>query len=110
MRRAPVFLLWTVNRRTAVAPVRSPKIWRRLLSRCFLYARPVPHEMRRCAHDVKGNLENSSLPNMKNMVQHGMGWAKVFGEPGGTRTRDPVLKRHMLYHLSYRPNLFTPKY
>src|ERR1039457_1541550 len=25
------------------------------------------------------------------------------GEPGGTRTRDPVLKRHMLYHLSYRP-------
>ena len=26
-----------------------------------------------------------------------------FGEPGGTRTRDPVLKRHMLYHLSYRP-------
>ena len=28
------------------------------------------------------------------------------GEPGGTRTRDPVLKRHMLYHLSYRPNLW----
>ena len=27
----------------------------------------------------------------------------LFGEPGGTRTRDPVLKRHMLYHLSYRP-------
>lgn len=27
----------------------------------------------------------------------------VLGEPGGTRTRDPVLKRHMLYHLSYRP-------
>src|ERR1035441_1473926 len=26
------------------------------------------------------------------------------GEPGGTRTRDPVLKRHMLYHLSYRPS------
>src|SRR5262249_924039 len=25
------------------------------------------------------------------------------GEPGGTRTRDPVLKRHMLYLLSYRP-------
>src|SRR5262249_10714189 len=25
------------------------------------------------------------------------------GEPGGARTRDPVLKRHMLYHLSYRP-------
>ena len=29
----------------------------------------------------------------------------VFGEPGGARTRDPVLKRHMLYHLSYRPNI-----
>gem|GEM_PF-3023176 len=29
---------------------------------------------------------------------------REFGEPGGTRTRDPVLKRHMLYHLSYRPN------
>ena len=28
------------------------------------------------------------------------------GEPGGTRTRDPVLKRHMLYHLSYRPKLW----
>ena len=27
------------------------------------------------------------------------------GEPGGTRTRDPVLKRHMLYRLSYRPKL-----
>ena len=25
------------------------------------------------------------------------------GEPGGTRTRDPMLKRHMLYRLSYRP-------
>ena len=31
------------------------------------------------------------------------GW---FGEPGGARTRDPVLKRHMLYHLSYRPCLW----
>ncbi len=30
------------------------------------------------------------------------------GEPGGTRTRDPVLKRHMLYHLSYRPNTMKP--
>src|ERR1022692_1016169 len=29
----------------------------------------------------------------------------LFGEPGGTRTRDPVLKRHLLYHLSYRPTL-----
>ena len=28
---------------------------------------------------------------------------RAAGEPGGTRTRDPVLKRHMLYHLSYRP-------
>ncbi len=27
-----------------------------------------------------------------------------FGEPGGTRTRDPMLKRHMLYRLSYRPS------
>src|ERR1041384_8712818 len=26
------------------------------------------------------------------------------GEPGGTRTRDPILKRHMLCHLSYRPH------
>lgn len=25
------------------------------------------------------------------------------GEPGGTRTRDPLLKRQMLYRLSYRP-------
>ena len=25
------------------------------------------------------------------------------GEPGGTRTRDPVIKSHMLYQLSYRP-------
>jgi hypothetical protein len=24
------------------------------------------------------------------------------GEPGGTRTRDPLLKRQMLYRLSYR--------
>src|SRR5215469_15589741 len=32
-----------------------------------------------------------------------------FGEPGGTRTRDPVLKRHMLYHLSYRPKPMKPK-
>jgi hypothetical protein len=27
----------------------------------------------------------------------------VSGEPGGTRTRDPLLKRQMLYRLSYRP-------
>src|SRR5579863_2354117 len=27
----------------------------------------------------------------------------TFGEPGGTRTRDPLLKRQMLYRLSYRP-------
>jgi hypothetical protein len=26
------------------------------------------------------------------------------GEPGGTRTRDPVIKSHMLYQLSYRPS------
>jgi integrase len=26
------------------------------------------------------------------------------GEPGGTRTRDPLLKRQMLYRLSYRPS------
>src|ERR1051326_2138635 len=28
----------------------------------------------------------------------------LFGEPGGTRTRDPLLKRQMLYRLSYRPD------
>ena len=27
----------------------------------------------------------------------------VFGEPGGTRTRDPLIKSQMLYQLSYRP-------
>ena len=27
----------------------------------------------------------------------------TYGEPGGTRTRDPVIKSHMLYQLSYRP-------
>jgi hypothetical protein len=25
------------------------------------------------------------------------------GEPGGTRTRDPLIKSQMLYRLSYRP-------
>jgi hypothetical protein len=25
------------------------------------------------------------------------------GEPGGTRTRDPLIKSQMLYQLSYRP-------
>ena len=29
-------------------------------------------------------------------------FAGFVGEPGGTRTRDPVIKSHMLYHLSYR--------
>jgi hypothetical protein len=28
----------------------------------------------------------------------------TFGEPGGTRTRDPLIKSQMLYHLSYRPS------
>ena len=28
---------------------------------------------------------------------------KLNGEPAGTRTRDPLLKRQMLYRLSYRP-------
>ena len=28
---------------------------------------------------------------------------KLNGEPGGTRTRDPLLKRQMLFRLSYRP-------
>jgi hypothetical protein len=28
---------------------------------------------------------------------------RLTGEPGGTRTRDPVIKSHMLYQLSYRP-------
>ncbi len=28
----------------------------------------------------------------------------LHGEPGGTRTRDPVIKSHMLYQLSYRPS------
>ena len=27
----------------------------------------------------------------------------LFGEPGGTRTRDPLIKSQMLYQLSYRP-------
>src|ERR1039457_5477099 len=27
----------------------------------------------------------------------------LIGEPGGTRTRDPLIKRQMLYRLSYRP-------
>ena len=35
------------------------------------------------------------LTNGKNVVSS--------GEPGGTRTRDPLLKRQMLYRLSYRP-------
>ena len=26
-----------------------------------------------------------------------------YGEPGGTRTRDPLIKSQMLYQLSYRP-------
>src|SRR5512146_1931490 len=30
------------------------------------------------------------------------------GEPAGTRTRNPCLKRAMLYHLSYRPNNLLP--
>jgi hypothetical protein len=30
--------------------------------------------------------------------------AKTNGEPGGTRTRDPLLKRQMLCQLSYRPH------
>jgi hypothetical protein len=30
-------------------------------------------------------------------------YERNFGEPGGTRTRDPLLKRQMLYRLSYRP-------
>jgi hypothetical protein len=30
-----------------------------------------------------------------------------FGEPGGIRTRGPMLKRHMLYLLSYRPRWKT---
>ena len=25
----------------------------------------------------------------------------IFGEPGGTRTRDPMIKSHVLYRLSY---------
>ncbi len=29
----------------------------------------------------------------------------ILSEPGGTRTRDPLLKRQMLYRLSYRPGL-----
>ena len=29
------------------------------------------------------------------------------GEPGGTRTRDPLLKRQMLYRLSYRLGQFV---
>jgi hypothetical protein len=29
------------------------------------------------------------------------------GEPGGTRTRDPLLKRQMLYRLSYRPGCYS---
>src|SRR5215470_8188913 len=35
-----------------------------------------------------------------------------FGEPGGTRTRDPLIKSQMLYQLSYRPaceDCRTPK-
>jgi hypothetical protein len=32
------------------------------------------------------------------------------GEPGGIRTRDPVLKRHMLYLLSYRPWLVAKRW
>ena len=54
----------------------------------------------------------SDLAGMKPQI--GLSWAYILshlidikqlksGEPGGTRTRDPVLKRHMLYHLSYRP-------
>ena len=27
----------------------------------------------------------------------------IYGEPAGTRTRDPLLKRQMLCQLSYRP-------
>ena len=33
---------------------------------------------------------------------------ELFGEPGGTRTRDPLIKSQMLYQLSYRPLGITP--
>ena len=32
--------------------------------------------------------------------------ATFHGEPGGTRTRDPLIKSQMLYQLSYRPIAF----
>lgn len=43
------------------------------------------------------------LANLTLNLSDGLQLIDFTGEPGGTRTRDPVIKSHMLYQLSYRP-------
>src|SRR5690348_2237836 len=57
-----------------------------------VWYRTMKNGPRRCCDTTKNRLCNL----LKRRIN--------FGEPGGTRTRDPLLKRQMLYRLSYRPD------
>jgi hypothetical protein len=53
--------------------------------------------------------QNRWLPRALFQSQSELQLTDFLGEPGGTRTRDPLIKSQMLYRLSYRPFAAGPK-
>ncbi len=76
----------------------------------------LPREIKRARElgDLRENAEYQAAKERQRLVESRIsmlqkrvaeiagkiGWN---GEPGGTRTRDPLIKSQMLYQLSYRP-------
>jgi hypothetical protein len=67
-----------------------------------------------CRHGEQYRGAGHGLPRVGSAAtrdyNRAISWAGLFaGEPGGTRTHDPVIKSHVLYRLSYGLLQWTPR-
>ena len=59
--------------------------------------------------DKKIAINGSKYGKARTLRLRALVFSASFGEPGGTRTRDPLIKSQMLYLLSYRPVRLPPQ-
>src|SRR5437588_390856 len=71
---------------------------RLVLRKTLVFRRALPVDI----FDWRADSSQTRPASVKMLLKY------LSGEPGGTRTRDPVIKSHMLYQLSYRPLPLTP--